>query len=507
MSQPLPAIDDDACYRAFAAHDARFDGHFFTGVRSTGIYCRPVCKVRLPRRENCQFFLLAAQAEAAGYRPCLRCRPEIAAGGTLEAVWSTQDASAILARQAAALLDQAARGDPHDSPVAASATRLGVSERHLRRIFEHSLGISPLQYLQTQRLLRAKQLLTDSRLPIAEVARLSGFGSVRRFNSVFSSQYRMPPSALRKTVASQLAPTQAAGIVCKACYRPPYDVTAMLEFLQQRSVPGVEEVRPQHRLYQRTLALTWQGQLHCGWVQAQFHPTQHSVAFFISESLLGALGPVLFRLKALLDLDADPAAIQARLGADFPGLDGLRVPGTMSGFELGVRAILGQQITVAAARTLARRLVQALGTPISTGQPALERLFPQPWQLAQASGETLGALGIVRQRQGAIVALAQAVADGRLLLEPGADPESSIQALCALPGIGAWTAHYIAMRALRWPDAFPSADVALHSALGLRQHAQAAREAERRAQAWRPWRSYAVIRAWHALSHPHTQSP
>jgi AraC family transcriptional regulator of adaptative response / DNA-3-methyladenine glycosylase II len=506
MHQSFSAVDDDACYRAFQARDVRFDGHFFTGVTSTGIYCRPVCKVRTPRRENCRFFLLAAQAEAAGFRPCLRCRPEIAAGGPHNAVWSTQDASAILAHQAAALLDAAAHTDQQDRPVAAAAQRLGISERHLRRIFDSTWGISPLQYLQTQRLLRAKQLLTDARLPIAQVASLSGFGSVRRFNAVFTAHYRLSPSALRKSQAASAA-HHPAGIRCKAAYRPPYDVAAMLEFLQQRSVPGLEEVNAQTLSYQRTLSIRWQNQVHSGWIQAHFQPEQHNVELFISASLLGAFAPVLAGLKALLDLDADPQAIQTRLGTAFPGLEGLRVPGTLNGFELGVRAILGQQITVAAARTLTRRLVQALGTPIHTGQDTLDQLFPDANQLSQASGETLGALGIVRQRQTAIVALAQAVADGRITLEPGDDPGATLKALCALPGIGEWTAHYIAMRALRWPDAFPSADVALHNALGVRQHPHPAREAERLSQAWRPWRSYAVLRAWHTLSHPPTPTP
>lgn len=506
MSQTLPAMDDDACYRAFQARDARFDGHFFTGVTSTGVYCRPVCKVRTPRRENCRFFVLAAQAEAAGYRPCLRCRPEIAAGGALEAIWSTQDASAILAHHAARLLDAAADPVQEGSQVALAAQRLGVSERHLRRIFDTTWGVSPLQYLQTRRLLRAKQLLTDSRLPIAQVALMSGFGSVRRFNAVFQENYHLPPGALRKTKLRPGAP-RPAGIVCKAAYRPPYDVAAMLEFLQQRSVPEMETVTPQTLCYQRTVSITRQQQTDKGWIQARFLPEQHSVEIFISESLLGSFAPVLTAIKALFDLDADPQAIQTRLGQDFPGLEGLRVPGTMNGFELGVRAILGQQITVAAAQTLTRRLVQALGTTIDTGQASLQRLFPTASQLAQAGGETLGALGIVRQRQNAILALSQAVASGNLVLDAGADPEHTVHALCTLPGIGPWTAHYIAMRALRWPDAFPSGDVALQNALGVRQHPHPAREAEQRAQTWRPWRSYAVLRAWHTLAHPRTPPP
>ncbi len=520
---PAPwALDAEACYLALKAHDARFDGQFFTAVSSTGIYCRPVCRVRTPKAENCHFYVLAAQAEAAGYRPCLRCRPEVAPGLSNNLAWSTQDASATLAQQATGLLDGLAQADagmasPGSTGVAGMAgvaVRLGVSERHLRRIFEAHWGISPLQYLQTRRLLCAKQLLTDTQLPVSQVAHLSGFASLRRFNAAFVAHYRLQPRALRRAVATPSATHRAAfaaravtGIVLKASYRPPYDVPAMLAFLQQRAMPGVEAVDMATHSYQRTLALQHHGRTLTGWVQARFLPGTHTVEFAISESLLPALPRLMADLRHLLDLDADPGAIASSLGARFAGLEGLRVPGTLDGLELAVRAVLGQQITVAAARTLATRLVQALGQPLSTSLTtpfaALTHLFPTAQALAGATGEALGALGIVRQRQAAIQALAQAVASGTMRLRAGADVAQTQAALLALPGIGPWTAHYIAMRALRWPDAFPAGDVALHSALGLRQHKAPAAEAERLSQAWRPWRSYAVVRAWHALSLPH----
>jgi AraC family transcriptional regulator of adaptative response / DNA-3-methyladenine glycosylase II len=493
------SLDSDACYLALKARDARFDGRFFTGVTSTGIYCRPVCKVRTPKPENCCFFSLAAQAEAQGFRPCLRCRPEMAPSSS--AVWSTQDASGILAQQAAQLLDACLQSGETTSGMAAVAARLGVSERHLRRIFEAQWGISPLQYLQTRRLLSAKQLLTDTQLPITQVAALSGFSSLRRFNAAFVQHYRLQPRALRRDSASGgVQAATAQGIRLKASYRPPYDVAAMLAFLNQRAVPLVEAVDLQHQSYQRTLALDWNGQTLCGWVQARFVPADCAVEFVISESLTPALPRLMADLRQLLDLDADPAPIAACLGARFTGLEGLRVPGTLDGFELAVRGILGQQITVTAARTLASRLVQTLGQPLQTPYPTLTHLFPSAAQLARTPADRLGELGIVKQRQAAILALAQALESGSISLRPGGDVAHTTAALQALPGIGPWTASYIAMRALRWPDAFPAGDVALQSALGVREHKAPAAEAERLSQAWRPWRSYAVVRAWHSLA-------
>jgi AraC family transcriptional regulator of adaptative response / DNA-3-methyladenine glycosylase II len=509
MSTTIACLDADACYLALKTHDARFDGRFFTGVRSTGIYCRPVCKVRTPKQENCRFFALAAQAEAEGFRPCLRCRPEVAPAAAPG--WSTQDASAVLAQQATGLLDALIQSSEQPQTaglgaggIAGVAQRLGVSERHLRRIFEAQWGISPLQYLQTRRLLCAKQLLTDTQLPISQVAVFSGYASLRRFNAAFVAHYRLQPRALRRAAADK---PMAPGLLLKASYRPPYDVQAMLAFLQLRAVAGVESVDPAAGTYQRTLCLEVNARSVTGWVQAHFVPDTHSVEFRLSESLLPALPRLMADMRQLLDLDAEPAAIAACLGPRFAGLEGLRVPGTLDGFELAVRAILGQQISVAAACTLATRLVQALGQPLPTPHPALSHVFPTAEALAQASGETLGRLGIVRQRQAAIQALAQALASGALCLRPGADVGQTMAALQALPGIGPWTASYIAMRALRWPDAFVAGDVALHSALGLRQHKAATREAEHLSQAWRPWRSYAVVRAWHSLSlSPNTRS-
>ena len=490
---PLPAPDDSR-YLALCSRDARFDGQFFTGVTSTGIYCRPVCAVRTPRREHCRFFTLAAQAESAGFRPCLRCRPEVAPQAL---AWSVQDASSILVQQALRLIDTPQAWDtPEGLGVARLAQRLGVSDRHLRRIFEAALGVSPLQYLQTRRLLLAKQLLTDTRLPVTQVALSSGFGSVRRFNAAFAAHYGLNPSQLRRAGAPA-APGDAG--LCgsiRLAYRPPLDVPALLAFFAQRQFTGVECADPANGTLRRTVRLQAGSRELTGWMAARFDTARHQVWLQTSEHLAPALAQVIARVRAMLDLDADPAAIHAVLGAAFPGTEGLRVPGAFDGFELAVRAVLGQQITVAAARTLGQRLVERLGEPVATPWPDLQRLFPSPATLAQAEGEVLGQLGIVRQRQAAIVALARAVDGGQLALHPGADVHATTQALCQLPGIGDWTAQYIALRALRWPDAFPAGDVALHKALGVQGQPQPARAATALAQAWRPWRGYAVLRAW-----------
>jgi AraC family transcriptional regulator of adaptative response / DNA-3-methyladenine glycosylase II len=506
-NKPFTASQDDACYLALKARDARFDGRFFTGVTSTGIYCRPVCRVRTPRRENCCFFTLAAQAEASGFRPCLRCRPELAPGhGSTAAlatglmpVWSTQDASAILARQAAQLLDTTPDWSTTPPTMEAVAQRLGISARHLRRIFEACWGVSPLQYWQTRRLLSAKQLLTDTNLPIAQIASLSGFASVRRFNAAFVESYRLQPGALRKAQPGTNAPSDGTGILLKVTYRPPYDVASMLAFFSKRHIPGVESVHIDQGTMARTLSLALGARQVSGWVQARFLPKPGTVELHIAESLAQALPQVLARLRAMLDLDADPDAIQAVLERDFPATVGLRVPGTLDGFEVGVRAILGQQVTVGAARTLSSRLVERFGTSLQTPFADVNRLFPLPHVLAQANSEDLGQLGIVRQRQRAIQALAQAVSVGALRLHPGVDIPATLAALQALPGIGPWTAHYIAMRALRWPDAFPAGDVALQKALGVRDAHNPAQAAEAASLRWQPWRSYAVVRAWNSL--------
>ena len=501
--EPLQPVDD-ACYLALKAKDARFDGCFFTGVTSTGIYCRPVCRVRTPRRENCRFFTHAAQAERAGFRPCLRCRPELAPRApdlspALETrPWSIHHASSILACQAARLLDSPEVWNNSTPSMTRLAQRVGVSDRHLRRIFEAQFGVSPLQYLQTRRLLSAKQLLTDTTLAVTQVALLSGFASVRRFNAAFTEHYALNPTRLRRQGATARHAALDQGIHIRMAYRPPYDVDAMLQFFATRSITGLEHITLEsgQQCLRRTLVVP-SGKTHCkGWLEARFEAADSRVYLRISDSLCEVLPWVMARVRAMLDLDADPRAINALLHASFPLGDGLRVPGTLDGFELAVRAVLGQQITVAAARTLTARLVQSFGEPVVTPFAELNRLFPAPAALAAASGDALGQLGIVKLRQAAIQTIASAVMGQRLQLHPGVDVAATLAALKALPGVGDWTAQYVAMRALRWPDAFPAGDVALHKALGVQNSKNPTKEALAASQAWQPWRSYAVIRAW-----------
>jgi AraC family transcriptional regulator, regulatory protein of adaptative response / DNA-3-methyladenine glycosylase II len=518
--------DAQACYQAMKSHDARFDGRFFVAVSSTRIYCRPVCRVKLPKFENCRFFDLAAQAESHGYRPCMRCRPEMAPRNL---PWTTQDASSTLALQAARWLDEPSAWQDSNPSISQLATYLGVSDRHVRRIFEAQFGVSPLQYLQTRRLLTAKQLLTDTDLPIANIALTSGFGSVRRFSGAFLTHYRLNPSQLRKTARSSdiraessisTSKNETSYSRVKLSYRPPYDSQWMLDFFRKRQLNTTEFIAEAATNTPAVWSFMLQSgtKLYTGWLSTEFLPDQPMVLLKVSDSLRDVLPQVIRQVRALLDLDADPMAINTVLKNSFmtgdencaDRLAGLRVPGCLNGFELAVRAILGQQVTVAAGRTFTQRVVDAFGSPIETPFPGLTRLFPTAEVLAAASGEALGQLGIVKQRQAAIVALARAVASKELVLHPDVNPgvniETTMAKLRELPGVGDWTAQYIAMRALRWPDAFVAGDVALHKAMGLLNRepklsptktAAAALEAS---QTWRPWRSYAVMRAWTSLS-------
>jgi AraC family transcriptional regulator, regulatory protein of adaptative response / DNA-3-methyladenine glycosylase II len=488
-------ITPEAAYQVLRTRDARFDGRLFVGVTSTGIYCRPVCRVRTPQERNCRFFANAAGAEAQGFRPCLRCRPELAPGLSL------MDSSQHLAGRAAVLLARAVReGVAADAggsaTVAAVASRLGVTDRHLRRIFAQAHGVSPINHLSTQRLLLAKQLLTDTGLPVTQVALASGFASVRRFNAAFLQRYRLSPSALRRARPDALPDTEPDTIL-RLAFRPPYDRQAMLSFWRARALPGVEVADTTG--YRRTLALAHGGRRLAGWLALRFSPTRDELQMAVASSLLPALGGLMDSVRQAFDLDAEPALIDPVLAdvgrAPRPGL---RLPGAFDGFELACRVILGQQVTVAAARTLTQRLVQAFGQSIGTPWSDLHALFPDAATLALAPADAIGRLGIVRQRVGALQALARAVHEGRLRLDRAADADATLAALRELPGVGEWTVQLIAMRALAWPDAFPATDIGVLNALGTRDPKQAAA----RAEAWRPWRAYAVIRLWHELENP-----
>ncbi|MGH8273264.1 MAG: DNA-3-methyladenine glycosylase 2 [Gammaproteobacteria bacterium] len=473
-------IEPDVCYRALATHDARFDGRFFVGVTSTGIYCRPVCRTRRVKRENCRFYLSAAAAEAAGFRPCLRCRPELAPGH------ASVDTGGRLARAAASRIEDGVLADGSLTGLAAS---LGVTDRHLRRVFVAEFGVSPVAYAQTQRLLLAKRLLTDTALPVTEIAMAAGFGSLRRFNALFRERYRLQPRNLRRT------PEAAARdeLVFDLAYCPPYAWEPQLAFLAARCAKGVEAVADKR--YFRTVAIKREATTHYGWIAVAHRTRRRTLQVTLSGSLARVVPEVLGRMKHLFDLGCQPDEIARTLGELGAATPGLRVPGAFDGFEMAVRAVLGQQITVAAASTLAGRIARVFGEPIETPFANLTHAFPTPERLAAASGDELGRLGVTRSRQRAIHALAKGCTAGELVLAPGVDVEATLAKLRALSGIGEWTAQYVAMRALAWPDAFPHTDHGIMQALGEKSPRRGLAIAEE----WRPWRAYAAVHLWDSL--------
>ncbi|MCC6210864.1 MAG: DNA-3-methyladenine glycosylase 2 [Burkholderiales bacterium] len=475
-------LDPNTCYRALRARDARFDGRFFVAVSSTRIYCRPVCTVKPPRRENCRFYPSHAAAESAGYRPCLRCRPELAPGN------ASIDATSRLAQAAASLIEDRALDEEGLDAVAA---RLGITDRHLRRAFGAEFGVSPVQFAQTQRLLLAKRLLTDTALPVTDVAFASGFGSLRRFNALFRQRYRLRPSQLRRHMKSAPAAAPADALEFELSYRPPYDWPAVSAFLAARAIAGVEEVEAGR--YRRSVRVAVDGKPRTGWIEVAPSARKPALRVTVSASLAKALPPVLSRVKALMDLACNPAEVARALGPLAKAHPGLRVPGAFDGFEVAVRAIVGQQVTVAAARTVAGRLVAAFGESLQTPYPSIHRTFPAAETIAALPFGRIARLGMPGARAKSLVALARAVADG-LELAPNADVEATLAKLRALPGIGEWTAQYIAMRALAWPDAFPHTDLGVMRALGERNP----RRVLERAEAWRPWRAYAVMHLWNS---------
>lgn len=468
-------LDPDACYRALSTHDTRFDGRFFVGVRTTGVYCRPVCTVRAPKRENCRYFRSAAAAEGAGFRPCLKCRPELAPG------FAAIDASARIVQAAVAFIDD---GFLEERSLEDLAARIGVTSRHLRRVFDAELGVTPVEYAQTQRLLLAKRLLTDTALPVTDVAFASGFKSVRRLNALFHRRYRMPPSRLRTRPA-------AAGdaLSFALAYRPPYAWDAMLDFLAMRAIAGVE-VRAGRR-FRRALALSHRGRRHAGWIEVTPSPGRSALAVRISPGLSQVVPQVLARVRQVFDLACDPQEVARSLGELANATPGLRVPGGFDGFEVGVRAIVGQQISVRGMVTLLGRIAQRFGAPLADAPGGLVTTFPDAPALAAQPADAIAAIGMPNARARTIVALARAVTDG-LDLSPRADVESTLERLRGIPGIGPWTAQYVAMRGLGWPDAFLPTDLGVRRALGERSEQRLLARAER----WRPWRAYAVIHLW-----------
>jgi len=470
-------LNSDTCYQALLTHDRRFDGVFFVGVASTGIYCRTVCTAKTPKQENCTFHRSAAAAERAGFRPCLRCRPELAPGT------AQVDAMDRLAREAANRIEDGALVEGNIEQLAAD---LGVTGRHLRRVVEQEFGVSPIELAQTSRLLLAKRLLTDTDLSVIEIAFASGFSSLRRFNALFKERYRLNPTELRKGRRGQRLHDTLA---CEVAYAPPLDWESLLGFLGARVCRGVESVDGDR--YLRTLEFG----KHRGWIAICPAPDKDALRVDASYSLAPVLRNVVASVKRVFDLGAQPGQIAARLGTLAEARPGLRVPGAFSGFEMAVRAILGQQISVSAASTLAGRYTAAFGEPIVTPFDALTCLSPTPDRVAAAEPDELAALGILRSRAQTIIALARAVAEGSIDLRPGADVPRTMARLREIRGIGEWTAHYIAMRSLGWPDAFPHADLGIMKALGETDPKRILQVAE----AWRPWRAYATMHLWKSL--------
>jgi AraC family transcriptional regulator of adaptative response / DNA-3-methyladenine glycosylase II len=486
-------LDAEALYRAVESRDRRFEGRFVLGVTTTGIYCRPGCPARLPRRENVRFFTCAAAAESTGFRPCRRCRPEASPGtpGSL-------GTDATVAR-ALRLIDE---GGLDGAGIDELAARLGLGGRHLRRLFVEKLGASPLAIARSRRVHFAKKLLDETDLAMVEVAASAGFGSLRRFNTEVRAVFQRTPTELRAARKGARIPSDdGSRLGLRLAYKPPHDWQSTLSFLRARAIPGVERVGSHE--YQRTIAL--------GGVQGiiDVRPAASGAPFLelrVPLAFSPHLHAVAARMGRVFDLGADPIAIDDHL-AKSPRLaplvakrPGLRVPGAWDGFELAVRAVLGQQITVAGATTLSGRLVSAFGEPLS-GPPApgLTHLFPTPSALASAD---VASIGLPRSRGETLRALAAAVRDQAITLDMPASPEAERAKLAALPGIGAWTVEYIALRAFGEPDAFPASDLALRKALrdGDGDDLPSERAVVALCEPFRPFRAYAALHLWNSLS-------
>jgi AraC family transcriptional regulator of adaptative response / DNA-3-methyladenine glycosylase II len=475
----LPA--PDVCYRALRSRDARFDGRLFVGVASTGVYCRPVCPARTPLPRNCRFFASAAAAAQAGFRPCRRCRPEAAPGSP---AWLGTSAAVSRA------LRLVAEGALDRGGVDELAARVGAGGRHLRRLFEEHLGASPLAVAQTRRVHFAKKLLDETPLPITQIAHAAGFTSLRRFNDAMKRAFGAPPRELRRR---RVRGEAAATLTLRLAARPPFDGRALLAYLTLRELPGVERVSAD--AYRRSVELGGER----GVIAVRLDPAFCGVLLELPARLVPDAARIAGRVRRLFDLDADPAPIEAQLRRD-PALAarlrrrrGLRVPGAWSGFELAVRAVLGQQVTVTGACTLAGRLAAAHGRKLEQPAERITHAFPDAAALADAD---LAGLGLTRARAEALRVLARAAASGALDLEGGQPPEAVRRVLLGLPGVGPWTAEYVALRALGEPDAFPASDLGLRRALGPPGQPLGTQALEQRSKSWQPWRAYAAVLLW-----------
>jgi AraC family transcriptional regulator of adaptative response / DNA-3-methyladenine glycosylase II len=483
-------LSRESCYRALAAKDARFDGIFFTGVKTTGIYCRPVCTVKTPRESSCTFFTSAAAAEAAGFRPCLRCRPELAP-------------YALQQNLAYAVWQRIAAGALNDGDLERLAAEVGLSSRQLRRVLLQHFGVTPVELAQTQRLLFAKKLLQETHMPMAELAYAAGFGSVRRFNALFAARYGIAPSAIRRTAATDGVAAQDA-LMLRLAYRPPFDWQRMLRYFAGRGIPGVEAVQAQERdrpgVYMRSARI---GNV-AGWLRVTHLASRHQLELQVSSSLSTMLMPLVARVRGQFDLDANPAVIETHLQKDpllaahIKAMPGLRVPGAFDAFELAVRAVLGQQVSVAGATTLSGRLVTRFGEPVDTPFAGVTSHFPRADVIAAADVIDIARIGMPKSRAQTIQHLARFAAAGGLNMRPGMTLDEAVAHLKTVRGIGDWTAHYIALRALRFPDAFPAGDLGLQKAAAEDNPSGRLTEKQlaARAHIWAPWRGYAALILW-----------
>lgn len=492
-------LDRESCNRAVESADARFDGVFFVGIKTTTIYCRPICPARRTLKKNRRYFTSAAAAERAGFRPCLRCRPELAPGRALV------DAVPRLAEAAARRI---AAGALNGRGLERLAGDLGVSGRQLRRAMQQELGVSPIELAQTHRLLLAKQLLTETHLPMARVADASGFQSVRRFNALFRERYRLNPESLRRRTNANgtHAPKRESkprepNLRLTLAYRPPLAWNALLAFLAGRANPGVERISS--GAWSRLVRIDGHtGVIRVRLPDADTALANHDVVVLEADATLApALMPLCARVKHVFDLVAEPNAIESHLmrtgfGSIPRSARGLRVPGTWDGFELAVRAILGQQVSVAGATTLMGRLTSTFGEPVPASEEGLTHLSPTAERLADAGAEAIRGIGLPAARADTVHRLATLVARGELSFEADTDVRALMRRLVEVRGIGPWTAEYIAMRALHWPDAFPASDLVLRRAAGDLTTAKLTQ----RAESWRPWRSYAAMHLWYRSS-------
>ncbi len=476
-------LDWQICSRARLSRDPRFDGKFFIGVVGSGVYCRSICPAPTAKEKNVRYFPTAAAAAEAGFRPCLRCRPECSPG-TPAWLGTSNTVSRALRLIGESGLE--------DGGVEALAERLGVGSRHLRRLFLKHLGATPTAVAHTRRLHFAKKLIDETRLPMTQIALAAGFGCVRRFNAGIRKVYHRTPTQIRR-IARQTQGQPQNQYLFRLRYRPPYDWKGMLAFLAARATPGVEVANASS--YRRSISLNNNNH---GYFEVLLDEANHALLARVQFGDPRSLFFITERIRSMFDLNADwsaiartlstDAALAARIGAE----PGLRVPGCWNGFELAVRAILGQQVSVKGATTLAGRLAKTFGQAFA-GAAGLTHIFPSPQALATAA---VASIGLPSARAETIRALARAVCDGRISFDGVVDSSDLLVRLCEIPGIGDWTAQYIAMRALGEPDAFPSTDLGLLRALNL----TSARELERRAESWRPWRAYAAVHLWNIAS-------